>query len=1027
MQWMDDATFAAITAKGIAYARWSRNKGSQQLLQEYRTTRAEASRRKKKAWSTYWSKWASDVDHALSIGNTRQAYSLLERAHRPKPCRMPTDESDLDNCRTYFKNLLQEAPPRPTTSTPLIDIRCRTPDDTELPGSLFHDITWPGVSGSVPDDEECRKALDQLRDGAPGRDGMRAAPIKASQTLRKKAVKLLQETWLQGRVPPAWQEAVMVAIPKKGGSPAWPDHRGITLLAVTSKLLSRVIHNRARNVPILSEQHGFRPDDGTTAPIVITKHLMQQARKCGAPLVLTFIDIQKAYDWIPREVLYTTLSQYGFHTHVISLLKSLYTDSIFMRLGKQTATTPFSSVNGVRQGCPLSPLLFNIIMDRVLRTAIPSMRGVTLSHPTKSWTIKCHAYADDIVIYSNNMTDAQHDLDTLSAALAAAGMTISVKKTNFIRQTENRRAPPTRPTHLPNSILDLDGTLVLVVPPGSSTACPCCPTPTTISDRSNLSRHLLTNHNLEVSIAKRPPHKIELTPTFRRDGSGRFACPHCHKTFASTSTAKEHWTARHCHDTPPFSLGHQYVIGSTPLRTNENKRPPIAPDPLDPLDSLLLQSPTHPNTASPSRHQTNALADFDGNLFLLLPKTASPQCPLCRDPPLSCASALTRHLHTKHQLTVTVGKAPPRKLEVPPKFPTTPAGKPICPHCLRSFASLKTVTEHWIARTCKHPTAQYAHGYKYLVGNTELPTSPPPHPPIASLRPPELPPLHQSPPRTQSHTTTPPISQLTTPCVPQPDHLTVYGEKIVKVKKFKYLGRILTETDDDSPAIADRIAQAAHAFWSLHRRFLAKKHVTTKTKLSVVKTIIHAKIVYAAESWVVKEHDAERLRALQQKLLRHALAMHPKMTPQGLRYPSRASVLAAAGQPDIVSAISHAQLRLAGHMLRRPPSDAAHLIWGSTIPLPGRVGFVDANLLRHRTLSLLQQLRLSPADALDRTKWRSAIHSILDAPPTTPAPAPATASSAPISVPAPAAPTLTHVPVPKPPKPKLANKRQGSR
>ena len=159
-----------------------------------------------------------------------------------------------------------------------------------------------------------------------------------------------------------------------------------------------------------------------------------------------------------------------------------------------------------------------------------------------------------------------------------------------------------------------------------------------------------------------------------------------------------------------------------------------------------------------------------------------------------------------------------------------------------------------------------------------------------------------------------------------PPKISIYETPVVKVHKFKYLGRVLADTDDDSPAIADRIAQASHTFWSLHRRFLAKKHVSTRTKLTIINTILHAKIVYGAESWVVKEHDAERLRSCQQKLLRHALGMHPKMTPAGLRYPTRSQVLRAAKQPDIVDSIASTQLRLVGHMLRRPPEEAANRI-----------------------------------------------------------------------------------------------------
>ena len=179
---------------------------------------------------------------------------------------------------------------------------------------------------------------------------------------------------------------------KRGGSQEVADMRGITLLAVTGKIISRIIHNRAKDVPLLPEQHGFRSNDGTITPILSAKLLMQQAARCGVPMVSVFLDIKKAYDWIPREVLMETLTQYGFKPRALGMIRALYADRIFVKTGGIMSDTPFSSRNGVRQGCPLSTLLFNIVMDRVLRTALPQMQGIAMRDTKGPVVAKLHAY-----------------------------------------------------------------------------------------------------------------------------------------------------------------------------------------------------------------------------------------------------------------------------------------------------------------------------------------------------------------------------------------------------------------------------------------------------------------------------------------------------------------------------------------------------------------------------------------------------------------------------------------------------------
>ena len=254
----------------------------------------------------------------------------------------------------------------------------------------------------------------------------------------------------------------MVPIPKKGKAHEPKEFRPIMLLSVTSKILTKLIHLRARDIPLLPHQHGFRGGESTVSAILGVKMVMQQAKKCGVPLCCTFVDLKKAYDWVPRQFLFDTLALYGFPDKVVSLLRELYCDKVFVKMGGHISQQPFTTKHGVRQGCPLSPLLFNICLDRVLQSCLPHMKGVPLSQTEapndtpKPWHTTLVAYADDIVVFGSTMAETQHNMDILAEALAAAGLTISTVKTQILRMPNQLPLPPQPPKVLPAAIQRLD-------------------------------------------------------------------------------------------------------------------------------------------------------------------------------------------------------------------------------------------------------------------------------------------------------------------------------------------------------------------------------------------------------------------------------------------------------------------------------------------------------------------------------------------------------------------------------------------
>ena len=236
--------------------------------------------------------------------------------------------------------------------------------------------------------------------------------------------------WREGKAPVDWQTGIVVPIFKKGDRRECSNYRGITLLNLPGKVYARVLERKCRTIvepKIQDTQCGFRPGLGTTDQLFILRQVFEKVWKFAKPVYTAFIDLEKAYDRVPRDLLWSVLKEYGISGRLLVAIRSLYNDCTSHVRINGSKSDSFGVHVGLRQGCVLSPLLFIIFMERISRRST-TPDCVTMGNAR----VESLLFADDIARLASSGAGLQRALDRFAAECTMAGMQISTKKTEVM-------------------------------------------------------------------------------------------------------------------------------------------------------------------------------------------------------------------------------------------------------------------------------------------------------------------------------------------------------------------------------------------------------------------------------------------------------------------------------------------------------------------------------------------------------------------------------------------------------------------
>ncbi|KAI8515959.1 hypothetical protein Bbelb_067720 [Branchiostoma belcheri] len=448
----DESIKVLLNEKRKAYTEWQ-NCPSTPRHDKYKMVKARVQKQLRDMQNEWWEQKAAEVQHYADSNNSKMLFAATKAIYGPQSGKtaplMSADgqtvikdkEGISARWEEHFTNLLNR--PSPVDEAALQQVPQRTiQENLDIP----------------PTEEEVKTAIRQMNNGkAQGKDGIPAELYKSmGETAFQAFHDLLLTIWETECMPSDLRDATIIALYKnKGQKSDCGNYRGISLLSIAGKILARILLNRLisnvseSNLP--EAQCGFRPGRSTTDMVFALRQVQEKCIEQRKDLFAVFIDLTKAFDSINREALWTILTKLGCPKKFTTLVRLFHDNMTAQVLIGGDFSKPFNITTGVKQGCVLAPVLFNLFFTQVLLHAVKDLDlGVYIKYrsdgsvfdlrrlqartKTVERLILEALFADDCALLAHMENHLQLITDRFAAASKLFGLTISLGKTEVLVQ-----------------------------------------------------------------------------------------------------------------------------------------------------------------------------------------------------------------------------------------------------------------------------------------------------------------------------------------------------------------------------------------------------------------------------------------------------------------------------------------------------------------------------------------------------------------------------------------------------------------
>ena len=278
--------------------------------------------------------------------------------------------------------------------------------------------------------EDVVTQLRRTKRTAPGVDGITYASWRWVDPQRLILATIYNICRINARVPHPWKHSTVVLIHKGGDVTSVRNWRPISLQLTLYKLYSGIIARRnaywaIETSAFSTAQKGFLAFDGCAEHNFLLRSMMTDSRRRKRNLLLAWLDLRDAFGSVPHHLMLSTMERLGLSGSVLEIVRDIYSHStVAVRTGRDSFTPAIPQNRGVKQGCPLSPILFNIVLESLLKYLTTNKAGYTLAEDSYNSL----AYADDVCVAASTIEDLQSLLDQCKEFADWAGLTFNVRK-----------------------------------------------------------------------------------------------------------------------------------------------------------------------------------------------------------------------------------------------------------------------------------------------------------------------------------------------------------------------------------------------------------------------------------------------------------------------------------------------------------------------------------------------------------------------------------------------------------------------
>ena len=219
---------------------------------------------------------------------------------------------------------------------------------------------------------------------AVGPDGIPAEIFKECSTEILEVLLLIMNfVKNKSNYPNNWAWSITSLLFKEGDDTDPNNYRAISVADAISKILAIMLNNRLEewnkeNKIIRKEQIGFKKLSRPSDHLLVLKTLIDIYNNEGKKLFACFVDFQKAFDSVWRVGMFYKLIKFGMNKNLVKIIKNMYNKTRMSLKINNNITPPFRTHRGVRQGCILSPILFNLFINDIPDMFDKSCDPVTL-------------------------------------------------------------------------------------------------------------------------------------------------------------------------------------------------------------------------------------------------------------------------------------------------------------------------------------------------------------------------------------------------------------------------------------------------------------------------------------------------------------------------------------------------------------------------------------------------------------------------------------------------------------------------